>query len=74
MAFRVRFLEVGIGEVRGVLQRVEVLVAEQFLDVPEVRALRINSVVQRRRKVCGVTATGSARRSPCRRTRFKSVC
>ena len=33
-----------------------------------------NSVVQLRRKVCGVTATGSAKRSPGRRTRFKSVC
>ena len=38
VTLRVRFLEVGVGEVRGVLQRVEVLVAEEFLHVPEVRA------------------------------------
>jgi hypothetical protein len=30
--------------------------------------------MQLRRKVCGVTATGSAKRSPGRRTHFKSVC
>jgi len=33
-----------------------------------------NSVVQLRRKVWGVTTTGRAKRSPGRRTRFKSVC
>ena len=32
-----------------------------------------NSVVQLRRKVWGVTTTGRAKRSPGRRTRFKSV-
>jgi len=38
VTLRVRLLEVGDGALRGVLQRVEVLVAEEFLHVMEVRA------------------------------------
>jgi len=38
VALRVRFLQVGDGELRVVLQGVEVLVAEQLLHVLEVRA------------------------------------
>jgi len=38
VTLRVGFLKVGDGELRVVLQRVEVLVAEEFLDVSEVRA------------------------------------
>ena len=78
VTLRVRFLEVGVGEVRGVLQRVEVLVAEEFLHVPEVRAAahEFGRATARATaaNVCGVTVTGSARRSPCRRARLMSVC
>jgi len=38
VAARVRLFEVGDGQLRVVLQGVEVLVAEEFLHVPEVRA------------------------------------
>lgn len=60
MAFAMGFLVILNVQLGVVLERFQAFVAQEFLGVVKVGSAQIDSVVQERREVCGLTLMGTS--------------